>query len=253
MPRIPRGDTTKSVFHVTSRGVERRIIYASDLDRLYFLKAMRTSFRKHNISLFAYCLMPNHFHLLLGTEDTPLGIPMHELLLKFSLNFNHHQSRVGHLFQARYHAQPCRDLRHLINTVTYVHLNPVRATLAASPDEWRWSSHSEFTSGAGNHLNFTTLVDLTGMTVPELRAAYHERITGRIPAPRDISSILREAAASVGIDAHELASGRKGERYTRAKRTAIAMAENAEIRLSELAPALNCTASALRHLRESVS
>lgn len=253
MPRIPRGSTIHSVYHVTARGVERRSIFATDIDRRYFLKKMRVSFQKHRVSLYAYCLMPNHIHLLLQTTDIPLEIPMHELLLKHALNFNHHQARVGHLFQSRFHSKPCLDLGHLINIITYILLNPVRASLAPDPGSWRWSSHREFVDAEGSHLNLASLESLTGMTLEELRRVYFERVGGRWPPPHDVESVLREAAASVGIDTSELRSGRKGGVYTAAKRTAIRLAEEAGLSLKELSKALSCTCSALRHLRESVS
>ncbi|MDX6770104.1 MAG: transposase [Elusimicrobiota bacterium] len=251
MPRIPRGDTTNRVFHVTARGVERRVIFVSDADRRFFLKTMRATLLKHGTRLFAYCLMPNHVHLLLGTTSVPLAAAMHELLLRYSLNFNGHQARVGHLFQSRYHTRPCYDPHHLINIVPYIHLNPVKAALARSPDAWPWSSHSEFMGGRGENLSLDALSSMTGVSLAELRRVYVDRISGRVREPRDAREILREAAASVGIDPYELTTGRRGNLYTTAKRAAIAMADKAGLSLDVLAAALNCTASALSHLREN--
>jgi REP element-mobilizing transposase RayT len=94
-----------------------------------------------NWEVLAYCLMPNHFHLVLDAELDQLALGMHRLNGVYAQRFNREHGFTGHLFQGRYHLKPIKDEAHLPESVRYVLLNPVRAGLCRRPEEWRWSSY----------------------------------------------------------------------------------------------------------------
>lgn len=123
-----------------ARGVDGRDIFVDDNDRLIFLRALTEVHSKLPFTLFAYCLMGNHFHFAIRAKDASLSRIMHRLLTKYSLTFNSKHGRSGHLFQARYKAVLCLDEMYLASLVRYIHLNPVRAGMTNRAEEWPWSS-----------------------------------------------------------------------------------------------------------------
>ena len=97
--------------------------------------------RRHGWTVYAYCLMPNHYHLVLETPADDLAAGMHLLNGRYARRFNVRHGRVGHVFQGPYGARPIADDDHLLRCCRYVVLNPVRAGLCRDPAAWRWSSY----------------------------------------------------------------------------------------------------------------
>jgi REP element-mobilizing transposase RayT len=224
------------------------------MDRRVFLSFMRAAFNTHKISLFAFCLMDNHFHLLLSVNDTPLGVPMQKLLMRYSMYFNRIYARVGHLFQSRYTTIHCLDLGHLIHLAAYIHLNPVRAGMVAAPEHWPWSSHHELIDMAEVNINLRSFQDACGLSPDDWRDSYEERLDSIAHPdkhrPRSLDELIRHAACIVGIHPDELTHGGRGDPHTRAKRLLLVWAEEAGYSDTELARALNCSKSALSQLRQ---
>jgi REP element-mobilizing transposase RayT len=140
VPRPPRIEFPGAVYHVTSRGNDRGRIFWDDVDRLTFLVAVEDVAGRDNFAVIAYCLMGNHYHLVLETRAGNLSGGMQRLNSSFAQSFNRRRSRVGHLFQGRYHASIIDEESHLLEVSRYVVLNPVRAGLCLRPESWRWSS-----------------------------------------------------------------------------------------------------------------
>src|SRR5262249_3993822 len=105
---------------------------------------------RHGVSLLAYCLMPNHVHLLLEPLEGSLDRFMQGVQQSYTQYFNRAYGEVGHLFQGRYKASPCREDRHLLAVLRYIHQNPVRAHLVARVDQYRFSSHPAYLAGRGS-------------------------------------------------------------------------------------------------------
>lgn len=250
MPRHPRGHTPEAVLHLISRGVDKRDIFRINSDYQRFLAQLREALRSHEVSLFAYCLMPNHFHLLVGVGSVPVGDAMHQVLTRYSIHFNHAYERVGHLFQSRYKSYECRDIAYLIQLITYIHMNPVRAGLANTPEDWAWSSHREFAAGDSSNLDLVRLAETAEMSSKELYERYVERII-EATAPEDdpsLQGMIRRAAISVGIMPEELLAGRRGGPFTQAKRVLIKTALSRGYTLMDVAGALGCARSSLVEL-----
>jgi REP element-mobilizing transposase RayT len=139
MPRLPRSFLPETgLYHVTARGVARCVIFVDDSDRLRWLTLLKLVAERERWSCLAWCLMPNHFHLLLACELERLSRGMHWLNGRYAQCFNARHARVGHLFQERFHSAVVHDDKHLEQAFDYVLDNPVRAGLCGDRSEWRW-------------------------------------------------------------------------------------------------------------------
>ena len=139
--RKARNETAPGTSHVYARGVERRSIFGDDDDRRLYLALLRGVIDKFRWRCLAYCLMPNHVHLLIETQEPNLGRGMHLLHGTYAQAFNTRWHRVGHLFQGRFGSRPVHDEVQLAVVLAYIGVNPVAARLCADPAEWPWSSH----------------------------------------------------------------------------------------------------------------
>jgi REP element-mobilizing transposase RayT len=140
MPRPPRLQVAGATYHITSRGNRQQSIYHDDYDRLQFLGLRNRVLRRHGWRTQAYCLMTNHFHLLIATPEPNLAAGMHQLNGGYAKYFNERHSTDGHLFERRYDSRVVDSEDYLTEVLEYIAFNPVNAGLCAHPWEWRWSS-----------------------------------------------------------------------------------------------------------------
>jgi REP element-mobilizing transposase RayT len=141
MSRPLRLEHAGAVWHVTSRGNERRDVFADDLDREKWLDVLARVVDLSAWRLHAYVLMSNHYHLIIETPKPTLSRGMRQLNGVYTQRFNRRHERVGHLFQGRFKAILVQKDSHLLELARYVVLNPVRAGLVRSARNWRWSSY----------------------------------------------------------------------------------------------------------------
>lgn len=123
------------------RGNGGLMIFTDDEDRLKFLSLLEEGVERFGHSIYAYCLMGNHFHLVLRTGEIRLSAIMQNLMFRYTRHFNQRLRRNGHLFQGRFKSVLVDEEKYLLELVRYVHLNPVRSGLVKLPEEWRWSGH----------------------------------------------------------------------------------------------------------------
>jgi putative transposase len=136
-----RSQLAHAVYHVTARGNRGEDIFLSNDDRMRFLELLAKSTHECGWRCIAYCLMTNHFHLIVTTPEPNLSRGMHALNGVYAKWFNGRHGFEGHLFQRRYHAALVESDHHMLESCRYVLLNPVRARLSPSPGAWRWSSY----------------------------------------------------------------------------------------------------------------
>jgi putative transposase len=136
-----RVEVPGGIFHVTSRGNVRAEIFRDELDYLTFLRMLGAVVVEFAWLCRCYCLLPNHFHLLVETPAPNLGRGMQLLNGRYARRFNARNARVGHVFQGPYGAEPVSRDEHLLETYRYIALNPVRAGLCSDPAEWAWGSY----------------------------------------------------------------------------------------------------------------
>lgn len=141
MSRPLRIEFAGALYHVTSRGDRREAIFSGDADRLAWLDILGSVCERFNWVCHAYCLMTNHYHLLVETIEGNLSKGMRQLNGVYTQYVNRTHRRVGHVFQARYKAIVVEKDAYLLELARYVVLNPVRARMAAQPEDWPWSSY----------------------------------------------------------------------------------------------------------------
>jgi len=141
MTRPLRIEYSGAVYHVTSRGNAQMDIFNDDGDRETFYDVLRSARNRFNIVVHAFCLMDNHFHLLVETPDANLSKFMRQLNGVYTQRYNHHYKRSGHLFQGRYKAILVQRALYLTELSRYIVLNPVRAGMVRAAKDWRWSSY----------------------------------------------------------------------------------------------------------------
>ncbi len=141
MSRPLRVEYPGALYHVIARGNAKQDIFLGDHDRRRFLFWLADTCKTHNLLCHAYCLMDNHYHLLLETLDANLSVAMRDLNGNYAQWFNVTHDRVGHLFQGRYKAFVIERETYLLEIVRYIVLNAVRAGLVEHPKDWKWSSY----------------------------------------------------------------------------------------------------------------
>ena len=169
MPRPLRLEYPSALYHVTARGVQRGTIFLDDEDRLAFLKYLSRALQEGDARAFAYCLMGNHYHVVLQTSLPNLSVLMQRINSGFCQAVNRRHDRCGHLLEGRFKSIVVDRDSYLLEVCRYVELNPVRAGLVESPLQWRWSSHAAHVGRA---------------PVPPWLASMelHEALTGLSPA-----------------------------------------------------------------------
>ena len=141
MARPIRIEYPGAVYHVASRGNARQDVFYDDEDREKFLEKLTSVKERYGLIIHAYCLMNNHYHIVVETPRGNLSKGMQRLNGDYTQDYNRRHERVGHLFQGRYKAVLIEKESHLLEVTRYVVLNPVRAKMVKTPAEWKWSSY----------------------------------------------------------------------------------------------------------------
>lgn len=141
MPRAPRVQIENGLYHVTARGDRKEAIYEDDQDRRGFLSIVNRGMLRFDAFAYAYCLMGNHYHLLVHTPGARLSQLMHYINGVYTQYSNRRHGRCGHVFQGRFHSVLIDRDAYFLEVCRYVDLNPVRAGLVGDPGSWQWSSY----------------------------------------------------------------------------------------------------------------
>ena len=140
------------IFHAMDRGNHGDPIFRDQRDYDHFLELLAEAKTVIPFQLYAYALMPNHWHLLIKAGLVPISRVLHRVQSKYAKWFNARYQLTGHLFQRRYHAIHINTDAYLLGAIRYIHLNPVKANLVSDPADWRWSGHAELQGKNQNHL-----------------------------------------------------------------------------------------------------
>jgi REP element-mobilizing transposase RayT len=141
MARPLRIEFDGALYHVTSRGNDRRAIFKDDSDRELLLRTLAQVTARFHWICHAYCLMNNHYHVVIETPDGNLSKGMRQLNGVYTQALNKRHRRVGHIFQGRFKAILVQKDSHFLEVCRYVVLNPVRAKTVSQPHQWKWSSY----------------------------------------------------------------------------------------------------------------
>jgi len=148
MARPLRIEYPGAFYHITARGNEQKDIFRDDKDRQRFLEYLETAVGRYKAVIHVYCLMSNHYHLLLTTPEGNLSQIMRHINGGYTTWFNKRHNRFGHLFQGRYKAILVDADPYAGELSRYIHLNPVRAGMVRKPEQYQWSSYAAYISTA---------------------------------------------------------------------------------------------------------
>jgi REP element-mobilizing transposase RayT len=188
-----RQDEAGAIAHVSARGNGGRPIYLDDVDRRIHLGLLEAVVRDHAWQVLAWCQMTNHFHLLVRLLRASLSCGMQELNGEYARRWNRRHRETGHLFRNRFMSSNVMSDTHLVVSARYIDLNPVRAGLVRSADEWDWSSHRALTglAYAPPFLADDELLPLLGPTPASAHRAYRRfTLEGILPDGHVLESLL---------------------------------------------------------------
>ena len=154
MPRPYRLQAEGVLYHITSRGDDRKKIFLNETDCRKFLEYLKAVKEKFKFFLYAYCLMGNHYHLLLETTQPNISRLMQSLNTAYTVYYNTKRKHCGHLFQGRYKSIVVDKDSYFLELTRYIHLNPVRAKIVDGPGKFKWSSYNDYIN-----MNTAGLVD----------------------------------------------------------------------------------------------
>ena len=143
MPRGPRFAFQNAFYHVFNRGINKQPIFLSETDHYYFLDKFHNLKKKYDHSIYAFCLMPNHFHISIQTRKDPISKIMASLTTSYSMYFNRTYNHFGPVFQNRYKSILVENDAYFIQLSQYIYLNPVKAKLVKDPVLYPFSSIRE--------------------------------------------------------------------------------------------------------------
>ncbi|HDO21615.1 MAG TPA: hypothetical protein ENG86_02005 [Nitrospirae bacterium] len=203
MARPLRIEYPGAFYHITSRGNERKDIFRSARDREKFLSYLESSTQRYGAVIHVYCLMTNHYHLLLETPLGNLSQIMRHINGAYTTYFNTRRQRSGHLFQGRYKAIVVDADEYTGELSRYIHLNPVRAGIVERPEEYQWSSYQYYIGHRKKPqwLKTDFIWDYFGKKVSTTQKRYREFVNAFVD--KEYGSPLKETVASIilgGID-----------------------------------------------------
>jgi putative transposase len=285
MPRKPRIEIAGGLYHIITRGNNRRKTFRSHDDYLRFTSILSQQKLKLPFYLYAYCLMPNHVHLLIEMQDDAISRIMQRVLTSYSQYHNRKYKKIGHLFQGRYKAILCQTDRYLGELVRYIHLNPVRARMVKRPEDYEYGGHRAYLGlaktglvdaepvlrhfGATKKRAVETYIrfvesSLAEQSQDEYYRAAEGRLLGseeflkeikhrigdhrsvrRAPERTTVEDLLTAAETSSGLSREELSSKSKNRRTVAVKEAVIVLGRESGITNRELAEALGFGASAV--------
>ena len=166
-------------YHITSRGNEKKPIFKNRSDRERFLEYLKSATERYDAVIHVYCLMGNHYHLLLETPSGNLSQIMRHINGAYTTYFNVKRKRSGHLFQGRYKSILVDKDEYAKELSRYIHLNPVRAEMLKNAEEYQWSSYQFYIGKKKSpdwlHMNF--ILGYFGKTVSKAQKQYHQFVT----------------------------------------------------------------------------
>lgn len=171
MPRAAREKSKTGIYHIIQRGVNRQTIFEEDEDRKKFIEIIGRYQEVGGQKLFAYCLMDNHFHLLLREADEPVGKLMKRISSSYVNWYNSKYSRCGHLFQERFKSEAVENDGYFLTVLRYIHRNPVKAGIVAAIEDYPWSSYGEYL-GASQFVDTEFALSMFGEALQEAVARF---------------------------------------------------------------------------------
>ena len=219
MGRPLRIEYPGAFYHVTSRGNEKKDIFKNEADREKFLYYLESAAERYGALFHAYCLMTNHYHLMVETPLGNLSRIMKHINNSYTNYFNIKRKRAGHLLQGRYKSILVEADTYAAELSRYIHLNPVKAKMVSSPEEYPWSSYRSYAEGNGpSWLSTVFVLGYFGIEPGERRSNYKTYVLGGVgdkcpdPLAGSVASAILGSEAFVRNIREKYLEGRPSDR-----------------------------------------
>lgn len=153
MSRHRRRESITGLYHVMARGLNRAAIFAENRERKRFISILRDNLSQFNVAVYAYCIMPNHIHLLVKTEIQELSSFMAKVLAAYAQYYNYKNNRIGYVFQDRFKSQCIEEEEYFWNCLRYIHLNPLMDRDLNKLQSYKFCSFHEYCHRKGDILS----------------------------------------------------------------------------------------------------
>ena len=179
MPRRVRVDVEGGLYHVYNRVGQGQRPFSDDVEAATFFDLLREVKKRDGLVVFAWCLLPNHYHLAVRARSVPLGRTMRAIQHRYALGFNRRRGVLGPVWQGRYKAKLVEDQSYFDQLMAYIHLNPVKAGIVEDPARYRWCGHHELIRKTQEPLiDVDDALSGFGATLRSARAAYVRTLKG---------------------------------------------------------------------------
>ena len=212
MPRGPRLAFQNAFYHVFNRGINKQPIFFKETDYLFFTKKLKDLKSKYDYSLYAYCLMPNHFHLSIQTRKASISKIMSSLATSYAMYFNRNYEHFGPVFANRFHSILIENDPYFLKLSQYIYLNPVKAGIVKNPIDYRYSSIKEVLGREPLTILDEDIVRLIGETVGSQKAYEEFIFDGAKTDLAEIEKLFEKEPAIFGSNRFRVLAQKK---YTR--------------------------------------
>ncbi|MDY0234955.1 MAG: transposase [Gudongella sp.] len=141
MPRRAREQSPTDFYHIMIRGINKEKIFEKSKHKKFMIEILSQSIEELQVDIGAYCIMDNHMHLIMKGDLFEIAKLMKKINIRFAMRYNNNLDRVGHVFQDRYRSENIYNDNHLLNAVSYIHNNPVKAGISKEIQDYEWSSY----------------------------------------------------------------------------------------------------------------
>ena len=160
MVRKRRIEYRGAIYHVIQRGSNREYIFEKDIYKGYLINILKETKAKYDFKLYGYVIMDNHYHMIIQTIDTPISKVMHNINFHYGKYYNYKEERTGPVFDDRYKGILVENERYLLQLLKYIHLNPVRANMCLSIEDYKWSSDVFYRRNMKNVVDIDEILDM---------------------------------------------------------------------------------------------
>ena len=254
MTRALRIEYEGAIYHVLSRGNERKRIFSDDKDRQYFLNLLEEYSKRFDIETHAYVLMDNHYHLLVKTRRPNLSKSMQWLGVTYTRRFNIRHKRSGHLFQGRYKSILIENDSYLMSLSCYIHRNPLRARTVKRLADYKWSSYPTYAYDKQSYEWLFTDCILSQFNAKDKHKAYREMVQNYSKEEKNIWEDFRHGlffGTQTFVDRIKSKYLSKSPNVEVPQIRQVLRGDNIKAILTKASSALKCDISDLRHPKKS--
>ena len=170
MPRKARVESKTKIYHVMSRALNKQILFDDEKDYLKFLNIVKSTKSEIDFDLYGYCIMSNHYHLLINDKSNKLSAIMNKINSRYANYYNLKNARTGYVFNDRYHSENVENVKYFLTCLRYIHQNPIKAGICNKTYEYKFSSIHAYRRDKGNYL------DLANTKKEYLQASEEEKV-----------------------------------------------------------------------------